>query len=72
MAKAIAFVLKSKLKIFGRCRGKIGPRYIHTNTKSKPKNLRSHSSDVPDFEVLDMTRSATDTRQKIKDSLGIG
>jgi lysozyme len=47
-------------------------RHIPLNTKSKPKNLRSHSSDVPDFEVLDMTRSAIDTRQKIKDSLGIG
>lgn len=42
------------------------------NKKNNNRSLRSHASDVPDFQVLDMSRSAIDTRQRVKESLGIG
>jgi hypothetical protein len=51
------------------------PDIVHNiplNKKDKQKHLRSNSSDVPDFDVLDTSRSAIETRKKVRESLGIG
>jgi len=45
--------------------------HIPLNKKPKPKNLVSHSSNVPQFDVLDSSVSAIETRGKVLKSLGL-
>lgn len=50
------------------------PDIVHNiplNNSNKPKPSVRESSSVPSFEVLDMSRSAIETRKKVRISLGI-